>query len=298
MSNIVQGMPITEFNDIQVNTSILSSSSNYYKYSSRQVKYIVMHYTGNSKDTALANAKYFNSGSRSASAHYFVDNNSCYQSVALNNAAWAVGGTSKYKHPDCRNLNSISIEMCCSGNYIVSDKTINNAAYLCAKLCELIGITYDTVDTYVLRHYDVWDKSCPAQWAHDNSSDWDNFKRSVKNILKGSEDELMSKEYEELKQLIVSKDEIINTMGQEISEGKAENAKLKARIEKLENPMIYDYIDKNMPQWAHESVQWCVNNGLITGTGDGLGLNNTKLWVCVVLHRAIKYIAKLINVKI
>ena len=105
-------------------------------------------------------------------------------------------------------------------------------------------------------------------------------------------------QYEELKQLIASKDEIINTMGKEISEGKNENAKLKARIEKLENPMIYDYIDKNMPQWAHEAVQWCVNNGLITGTGDGLGLNNTKLWVCVVFHRAIKYIAKLINVKV
>lgn len=111
-------------------------------------------------------------------------------------------------------------------------------------------------------------------------------------------EELTVTQYEELKQLITSKDEIINTMGKEISEGKNENAKLEARIEKLENPMIYDYIDKNMPQWAHEAVQWCVNNGLITGTGDGLGLNNTKLWVCVVFHRAIKYIAKLINVKV
>lgn len=104
-----------------------------------------------------------------------------------------------------------------------------------------------------------------------------------------SEDELMSKEYDELKQLIESKDTIINIMGQEI-----------AALQSIVNTpkMIYNYIDDNMPQWAHEAVQWCVNNGLITGTGDGLGLNNTKLWVCVVLHRAIKYIAKLINVKV
>lgn len=286
MSNIVQGMPITEFNGIKVNTSILSSNSNYYAYSSRNAQYIVMHYTGNSKDTALANAKYFNSGSRSASAHYFVDDNSCYQSVALNNAAWAVGGTSKYKHPDCRNLNSISIEMCCNGNFIVSDKTITNAAYLCAKLCELIGITADTVDTYVLRHYDVWDKSCPAQWASANSSGWTDFKEKVKRILQGNE-ELTMTQYEELKAAIAAKDEIINTMGAEIS-----------ALQSAQDKIIYNYIDDNMPQWAHEAVQWCVNNGLITGTGDGLGLNNTKLWVCVVLHRAIKYIAKLINVKV
>ena len=80
-------------------------------------------------------------------------------------SAWAVGGTKVYKHTECRNINSISIEMCCSGNSIVSEQTINNTAYLCAELCKYIGITADTVDTFVLRHYDVWDKQCPAQWA-------------------------------------------------------------------------------------------------------------------------------------
>lgn len=288
MSNIVQGMPITEFNGIKVNTSILSSNSNYYAYSSRNAQYIVMHYTGNSKDTALANAKYFNSGSRGASAHYFVDDNSCYQSVELNNAAWAVGGTSKYKHPDCRNLNSISIEMCCNGNYIVSGKTIENAAYLCAKLCEIIGITADTVDTYVLRHYDVWDKSCPAQWANVNSSGWNNFESEVKKILEGNEDLTMS-QYEELKSLIADKDKIINIMGEEI-------AALKATINTPK--MIYNYIDDNMPEWARESVQWCVDNGIITGTGDGLGLDDKDLKYCVIIRRLATMTGKLVNVKI
>ena len=155
MRTINDGFPIEQFNGIDIDTSIQSSSANYYTYSSRLVKFIVIHYTGNKKDTAKANATYFHDGSRGASAHYFVDENSCYQSVALNNAAWAVGGTSVYKHADCRNKNSISIEMCCSGNSIVSEKTINNTAYLCAELCKYIGITADTVDTFVLRHYDV-----------------------------------------------------------------------------------------------------------------------------------------------
>ena len=36
------------------------------------IKYIVLHYTANDGDTAISNAKYFSSGSRGASAHYFV----------------------------------------------------------------------------------------------------------------------------------------------------------------------------------------------------------------------------------
>ena len=109
------------------------------------MKFIVIHYTGNAKDTAKANATYFHNGSLGASAHLFTDDESCYQSVAVNKAAWAVGGTKVYKHAECRNINSISIEMCCSGNSIVSEKTINNTAYLCAELCKYIGITADTV---------------------------------------------------------------------------------------------------------------------------------------------------------
>lgn len=130
---------------VVIYTSIQSSSANYYTYSSRVVKFIVIHYTGNAKDTAKANATYFHNGSRGASAHLFTDDDSCYQSVALNNVAWAVGGTKVYKHTECRNINSISIEMCCSGNSIVSEKTINNTAHLCAELCKYIGITADTV---------------------------------------------------------------------------------------------------------------------------------------------------------
>ena len=97
MRTITDGFPIKQFNGIDINTSTLSSPSNYYTYGSRAVKFIVIHYTGNNKDTAKANATYFHNGSRGASAHLFTDDDSCYQSVALNNAAWAVGGTKVYK---------------------------------------------------------------------------------------------------------------------------------------------------------------------------------------------------------
>ena len=267
MRTINNGFPLTQFNGININTSILSSSANYYSYGSRDVKYVVIHYTGNSSDTAKANANYFSGGSRSASAHYFVDANSCYQSVALNNAAWAVGGTSVYKHADCRNKNSISIEMCCSGNYTVSEQTISNTAYLCAELCKYIGITADTVDTFVLRHYDVWDKQCPAQWATKNNTGWIKFKENVKAILKNTEGLTMS-QYTELKSLI-------EKQAAEIADLQNINRQLVAVVQ---TTMIYDYVDSNMPDWARKAVQAAMDYGAVQGDENGrLGLSYKDL---------------------
>lgn len=174
-----------KINGISVNSSLKCNSSNYTNNSSRSVSYIVMHYTGNSKDTSSANANYFTGASRSASAHFFVDDTEVYQSVELRDTAWHCGASS-YKHSSCRNANSIGIEMCCTaGNYKISDTTKKNAAYLCAYLCGVLGITEKTVDTYVLRHYDVTGKTCPAQMAGDSNSEWTGFKQMVKNILNG-----------------------------------------------------------------------------------------------------------------
>ncbi len=58
-------------------------------------------------------------------------------------------------------------------------------------------------------------------------------------------------------------------------------------VKKEEQPMIYNYIDENMPAWARESVQWAVDNGIIQGDGNGLALTDDKLWFLVVLKRAL-----------
>lgn len=144
-----------------------------------------MHYTGNKKDTAKANANYYSgSPSREASAHLFVDDSNIYQSVELRDKAWHCGTSSgKYYHTKCRNTNSIGIEMCCTaGNYKISTKTQQNAAFLCAYLCKMIGIKAADIDTYVLRHYDITHKACPAQMV-SSETEWKNFKTMVKNIL-------------------------------------------------------------------------------------------------------------------
>lgn len=267
MRTITDGFPIKQFNGIDIDTSIQSSSANYYTYSSRVVKFIVIHYTGNKKDTAKNNATFFHNGARKSSANYFMDEAECYQSVALNNAAWAVGGTSVYKHADCRNKNSISIEMCCSGNSIVSEKTINNTAHLCAELCKYIGITADTVDTFVLRHYDVWDKQCPAQWATENSAGWTAFKEKVKAILR-NEEGLTMEQYNELKNLI-------EKQAAEINDLRNVNQQL---VNVVQTTMIYDYNDNNMPPWARPAVQAAMDCGAIQGDEQGrLGLSYKDL---------------------
>lgn len=183
MATITNGFLTGIINGINICSTYPSHSGNYTNTASRDVNYVVMHYTGNSKDTAINNAKYFHNGKRSASAHFFVDETTIYQSVELRDQAWHCGTSKGYK-TNCRNANSFGIEMCTSGDYIVSKKTQINAAYLCADLCKRIGITASTVDTYVLRHYDVGknNKSCPAQFVKD-SAQWINFKTWVKNIL-------------------------------------------------------------------------------------------------------------------
>lgn len=181
---IKKGFVSDKINGISINNSLKCKSSNYNNKTSRKITYIVMHYTGNVKDTAKANANYFATNSVEASAHFFVDNTNIYQSVELRDIAWHCGAK-VYYHSSCRNANSIGIEMCCTaGNFTIADKTIRNAAYLCAYLCKEVGIKAKNVDKYVLRHYDVTHKTCPAQMVKD-ADEWKAFKTMVKNILEG-----------------------------------------------------------------------------------------------------------------
>lgn len=175
--------PITSVNNITINKTKKCNTSNYTKLSSRSVSYLVFHYTGNIKDTASANANYFMTHSNvGASAHYFVDDTSIWQSVDINNRAWHCGTNKTYYHSDCRNNNSIAIEMCCTaGNYKIGNKAKENAAQLGAALCKYLGIT--DVDKYVLRHYDITYKNCPAQMAGLNNAEWISFKNRIKEIL-------------------------------------------------------------------------------------------------------------------
>lgn len=156
---------------------LLANSGNYTKGRIQEIKYIVLHYTANNGDTAKGNCNYFATSGRNASAHYFVDENNIYQSVADKDTAWSVGA-SRYVHSICRNNNSISIEMCSkkdlSGCYYIKDETVNNSVKLVKTLME----KYRVPIANVLRHYDVTGKKCPEPFVRDTSQ-WVAFKKKL-----------------------------------------------------------------------------------------------------------------------
>ena len=150
-----------------------ANGENFAQGRTQPIQFLVIHYTANNGDTVQNNLDYFSCNAAGASAHYFVDENGYGQSVKDQDTAWHCGAN-QYKHPDCRNANSIGIELCSKkdsrGNYYFMDQTVYNAAALARQLMQTYGIDR----AHVLRHYDVTGKQCPAPMV-DNPTLWENF---------------------------------------------------------------------------------------------------------------------------
>ena len=56
-------------------------------------------------------------------------------------------------------------------------------------------------------------------------------------------------------------------------------------IQKLKKPMIYNYIDENMPDWARPTIQKLVDSGKLKGNENGLNLDESMLRILVILDR-------------
>lgn len=94
------------------------------------------------------------------------------------------------------------------------------------------------------------------------------------NAIVGEEkgDDLTVTQYEELKNMIAE----ISIKVDDISD----------RLYKTENPMIYNYIDENMPEWARPTIQKLVDKGYINGDDGGLALTDEMLRIFTILDRA------------
>ena len=154
---------------------------NYTHMSNKKNEYIVIHYTGNATDTALANARYFETVNRGASANYFVDQTTVYQCVLDSDKAWHVG-VNYGNHTlfgKCTNSNSIGIEMC-SNKKKIAKGTYNNTVALTKKLMK----KYNIPASRVVRHYDVCNKVCPgwSGWTRKNDKIWKQFKKDIQAI--------------------------------------------------------------------------------------------------------------------
>lgn len=136
-------------------------------------KYIIIHYTGNVKDTAENNAKYFFNGDRRAGANFFVDGKGVWASTPEAYTAYGAGVLHNRKYARlwgiCTNHNAINIEIACdAGNSLPTAEAVTNAVELTKSLMAKYGISLDNV----VRHKDVCGKNCPAYWWDD--AKWQN----------------------------------------------------------------------------------------------------------------------------
>ncbi|RKD32153.1 peptidoglycan recognition protein family protein [Lacrimispora algidixylanolytica] len=154
---------------------------NYTNGNLSRIKYIVIHYVG-ALGGAEANCKYYASQYIGASAHYFVGfSGEIWQSVEDKNIAWHCGAKT-YKHPECRNTNSLGIELCVrnkgsqndtSRDWYFEEATVREAKKLTKTLMEQYGIKED----HVIRHYDVTGKICPNPYVYNHTKHtWQDFK--------------------------------------------------------------------------------------------------------------------------
>ena len=78
-------------------------------------------------------------------------------------------------------------------------------------------------------------------------------------------------QYEELKQEIRDLTETVKILAVELHD--------------LKHPMIYNYVDENMPVWARAAVKWAMDIGILKGDGDGLNLDDKDLRTITMMWR-------------
>jgi len=150
-----------------------------------RIKYLVIHYVG-ALGGAEANCKYYASQYVGASAHYYVGfSGEIWQSVEDKNIAWHCGNKSGYKHPECRNANSLGIELCVRNNgskadtsrdWYFEEETVQAAIELTRELMAKYNIPAD----HVIRHYDVTGKICPNPYVYNHTQHtWEDFKAAL-----------------------------------------------------------------------------------------------------------------------
>ena len=150
------------------------------KAPNREIKYIVIHDTGNKNKGANVEAhfKFFNEANRGASADFFVDDKIIGQFTDYKNEyAWHCGD-GKGRN-SITNANSVGIEICVNedGDY---KKAFNNAVELTRYLMKELNISIN----HVVRHFDASGKLCPASMADNNWAKWKEFKELLVNKKK------------------------------------------------------------------------------------------------------------------
>lgn len=170
-----------------------------YNYSDKndtgRIKYIVIHYVG-ALGGAKSNCQYYASRYIGASAHYYIGfDGEIWQSVEDEDIAWHCGAKN-YRHKECRNSNSIGIEMCVrnkgdqsaeSRDWYFEDATVAAAVELAKYLMQKYGVPAD----HVIRHHDVTGKVCPNPYVYNTTQHvWDAFRAAISGGGEAAQEEM------------------------------------------------------------------------------------------------------------
>lgn len=203
-------------------------------------QFLVVHDVGVKGQTAKNNVDYFAREYVAASAHYFVDRTSIWQSVEDNDCAWHVGdGKGKY---GITNSNSIGIEMIVEKDGTIHPETMENTKWLVKHLQQ----KYKIQNNKIVRHYDASRKNCPQFLNRDGKwTEWYNFY----NYLVSEEGNLTMSQYEELKKIIEKQNEEISNLKKAVS-----------NVFANEEPAAH---------YAREALDWAVKEGIFKGNIKG-----------------------------
>ena len=226
---------------------------------------IVVHETATPGATAEREYQYFNSANRGASAHAFVDWEDVIQTIPYNEVAWHAGPTANSRY--------IGIELCRPSGHDPEKfgRVWNNAVSLFADLFREYGFGAVTVDN-LLSHAEVssrWretDHTDPVGYFAEYGKTVNDFRDAVQNELNGGAE-------------VAAINDLV-----------ARIEALERRVNQLENPMIYNYIDHNLPEWARPTIQKLVDKGYLKGNDKSeLGLTDEMLKLFVINDRAGVY---------
>ena len=281
---------------------IACNTDNYRAGRTQPVRYIVMHYTANNGDTARNNCDYYHRvGGLQASAHYFVDEHGAMQSVREGDTAWHCGARA-YWHPECRNGNSIGIEMCsrkrADGSYYIKPETVANAAALAKDIMQRYGIDSD----HVLRHYDVTGKRCPMPWV-DDQAQWVAFKDMLTLERTNEEEEEDMTRYSKIEDVPDWAQDTVRALMDAGALQGDEHGCIDLSLDMVRGMVIgkryadtrsprYATID-DVPSWAREETQRLIDRGVLAGTTGGkLDLSLDMLRTMIVCQRMMEGAAR------
>lgn len=184
--------------------------------------------------------------------HFFIRKDG---SIYRGRPEWAVGA-----HASGRNSDTIGV--CVEGNY-EEEKTMPQAQKDAVK--EVLRYLKGKYPKAELKgHRDVGATGCPGKYYP--------MSEMVNYFNNESEEEPMTAEER------TKFNELVNIVSE-----------LQISVDKLANPMIYNYIDKNMPEYARPTVQKLVDKGYLQGDDGGLNLTDDLLRILVINDRAGLY---------